>query len=230
MSFSESDKTKILRLKSSIASYYNLQMKKIGDRHLESFFYTHCVISGGMISALFHDEAVHDIDLYCKDKLMMQSIKDYIVNSGKNIKSIESYELDSDGNKVSKGPAHPCVTENAVTLTNDVQFIYIDTWPNAQSKFDFVHCMPYYDIGTQKLYISEAQFNAIKNKRLIPTGKVETKEKRIDKYVKRGWNVQGATPVEFTWNDSGQIGIIAQEIGQMFPGTIDALNALSLYK
>lgn len=221
MSFTESDKTKILRLKSSIASYYNLQMKKIGDRHLESFFYDHCVISGGMIAALFHDEAVHDIDLYCKDKLMMQSIKDYIVNSGKNIKSIESYELDSDGNKVSKGPSHPCVTDNAVTLTNDVQFIYIDTWPNAQSKFDFVHCMPYYDIGTQKLYISEAQYNAIKNKKLIPTGRAETKEKRIDKYVKRGWSAPvAATPIEFTWNDTGQIGIIAQEIGQIVPGTM----------
>lgn len=220
MSFSEEDKTKILRLKSSIASYYNLQMKKIGDRHLESFFYDHCVISGGMIASLFHDEAVNDIDIYCKSPLMLNSIKDYIINSGKNIKSIEKYEIIDGVKVVDPTSAHPLITDNAVTLTNDIQYIYLDIWKNSQDRFDYIHCQPYYDIKSQKLFISEAQYNSIKNKLLIPTGKVEIKDKRREKYVKRGWGEQQIKPVEFVWNDDGQIGIIAQEIGKLIPQTM----------
>lgn len=216
MSFSEQDKIKILKLKSGIASYYNLQMKKIGDRTLESLFYSNCVISGGMISSIFHDEPVNDIDLYATSAKGMTTIKDHIINAGKNIKQIENYQLDSDGNKVSNGVQSPLVTLNAVTLTNDVQFIYMDTWENSKKKFDFVHCLPHYDLATQKLYISESQFRAIQNKQLIPTGYVEIKEKRQEKYTKRGWGFQELKAAKFTWNDAG-IGIVAQEIGTMFP-------------
>lgn len=211
--FSEKDKTKILKLKSSIASYYNLQMKKIGDRQLESMFFSNCVISGGMISSLFHDEAVADIDLYARSDKALVMIKDYIIKSNNNIKSVEAYELDSNGNKVNKGNAHPLITENAVTLTNDVQFIFMDLWDKCKAKFDFVHCLPHYDITTQKLYISESQFNAIKNKQLIPTGYTEVKVKRLEKYTKRGWVMEKQVePLPFSWSETNIPGFTAQEI------------------
>jgi hypothetical protein len=179
MSFSQSDKTSILRLKSSIASYYNLQMKKIGDRQLESLFYDNCIITGGCISALAHDEPVNDIDVYAKTKPAMAIIKDYIIDFGKNIKSGSSYGLHHE---------QPLVTENAVTLTNDVQFIYLGTADVCRSKFDFVHCMPWYDLNTQKLHISEAQFNSIKTKTLVYNLAGESiKEQRVKKYVDKGW-------------------------------------------
>lgn len=219
--FSENDRTKILKLKSSIASYYSLQMKKIGDRQLESLFYSNCVITGGMISSIFHDEAVADIDLYARSGKSLTLIKDYIINTNKNIKSVDMYELDSDGNKKNTGMARPLVTENAVTLTNDVQFIYMGTWDECKAKFDFVHCLPYYDITTQKLYISESQFNSIKNKQLIPTGLVELKDKRIEKYTKRGWVLEKqiqASP--FSWSEANVPGIMAQEISKFIPTSI----------
>lgn len=233
MAFTELDKTKILRLKSSIASYYNLQMKKLGNRHLESLFHDNCVISGGCISSLFHDEAVSDIDLYAKDKVGVDGIKAYIIGGKNNIKSSESYELDADGKKVNTGESKELVTANAVTLTNDVQFIYLDTWDVCKNKFDFIHCQPHYDLATQKLYISEAQYNAIKNKTLIPTGREEVKGRRIEKYRKRGWSIKEIEPAKFTWSDTG-VGIIAQEIGEAFPelltldgkSTIDAISLL----
>ena len=221
MSFSEQDKIKILKLKSGIASYYNLTMKKIGDRTLESLFYSNCVISGGMISSIFHDEPVNDIDLYATSVKGMTTIKDHIIGSGKNIKKIETYELDANGNKITHQTDAPLVTNNAVTLTNDVQFIYMDTWENCKKKFDFVHCLPHYDLATQKLYISESQFRAIQNKQLIPTGYVEIKDKRREKYVKRGWGFQELKPAEFKWSDSPvTIGIVAQEISQIIPSVI----------
>ena len=224
MSFSESDKTRILRLKSSIASYYNLQMKKIGDRVLESLFYDNCVISGGCISSIFHDEPVQDIDLYAKNTKGLHIVKDYIINSNKNIKAVESYELDENGVKVNTGSSYTLVTQNAVTLTNDVQFIYMDTWDNCKKKFDFVHCTPHYDLSTQKLYISESQFNAIKEKKLMPTGKVEIKQKRLEKYQKRGWGLYDIElkAVEYNWADGvpGLPGIMAQDIAKLIPTAV----------
>jgi hypothetical protein len=214
MSFTESDKTKILRLKSSISSYYNLQMKKIRDSSLEALFFENCVISGGCISSIFHDEAVADIDVYCKNAKALMTIKDYIISKNQNIKSVESYELDENGVKVNTGSTYTLITQNAVTLTNDVQYIYMDVWDNCKKKFDFVHCMPHYDLITQKLYISETQYNSIKNKILTSTNQVEIKQKRIEKYVKRGWNnFEGVVSQEYKWADGiSGIGFTAQEI------------------
>lgn len=210
MSFTESDKTRILRLKSSISSYYNLQMKKIGDRQLEAFFFENCVISGGCISSLFHETAVADIDLYCKSAKTLTQIKDYIIINDKNIKSVDSYDAILDEPK----EQFKLITQNAVTLTNDVQYIYMDTWDNCKKKFDFVHCMPYYDLNTQKLFISEKQYDSIKNKILISTKQVEVKPKRVEKYHKRGWT-----------SDVG-VGFIAQEIHTAVPYvTIETYHA-----
>jgi len=213
--FTESDKLEIVKLKSSIASYYNLQMKKISDSKLESLFFDNCVISGGCISSLYHNEPVNDIDLYCKTNNnpigrivyqgAMDIIKEHIMNSEKNIKSVDSYDIDADGNKVTRNDKPvQLITENAVTLTNDVQFIYMDIWENCKKRFDYIHCLPHYDLATQKFYISETQFNAIKNKKLIPTGAVKISAPRYDKYQKRGWSVE-----------TSSIGFIAQEINYL---------------
>jgi hypothetical protein len=183
MSFSQSDKTSILRLKSSIASYYNLQMKKISDRQLESLFYDNCIITGGCIASLFHGELVNDIDVYAKTSNNVRIIKDHIILSGNNIKSTKGYPAD-----ILDAPSRPLVTDNAVTLTNDVQFVYLGTADVCRANFDFVHCMPWYDIKTQKFHISEAQFNSIKTKTLVYNLAGESiKEQRVKKYVDKGW-------------------------------------------
>lgn len=221
MSFTESDKTKILRLKSSIASYYNLQMKKIGDKQLESYFFNDCVISGGMISSLFHEEAVNDIDVYAKEKQAMDIIKNHILLKDKNIQSFEQYSIDAvTGEKRFNNITQKAITDNAVTLTNDVQFIYMDIFSKAQASFDYVHCQPYYDIGSQKLYISEAQYLAIKHKQLIPTNAVAIKPARQSKYEKRGWKTRSFHETPVSWSAFNAIGFIAQEIGELLPGSM----------
>lgn len=182
MSFSIQQKTKILSLKSAISSYYNLQMKKIGNRQLDNYFYEHGVITGGCISSLFHNEPVNDIDIYAKTAKEMTIIKDYIIDNGKDIKSGSKYDLDSDVKQM-------WITDNAVTLTNDVQFIYLGTAEACRQKFDFIHCMPWFDIKTQRLHISEAQYASIESKTLVqnPAGKLT--ERRTEKYNKRGWKL-----------------------------------------
>lgn len=183
MTFSVAQKTRILQLKSAIASYYSLQMKKIGDRQLENYFYDHCVITGGCIASLFHGEPVNDIDVYAKSHKAMTVIKDHIILSGKNIKSTKGYPPDT-----LNIPERPLVTDNAVTLTNDVQFVYLGTVDECRPKFDFVHCMPWFDIKTQRLYISEAQYMAIESKTLIANIVGESiKQRRLEKYQQKGW-------------------------------------------
>lgn len=221
MNFTESDKLKILKLKSGIASYYNLQMKKIGDRQLEALFFENCVISGGISCSVFHETAIKDIDVYARSAKAMILIKDYIINSKKNIKTFEQYSIDpATGEKLITTGANPAITINAVTLTNDVQFIYMDTWDNCKKTFDFIHCQPHYDLATQKYFISKAQYDAIQRKELVSTGLSEISTKRLDKYLKRGWTRQDIKPVEFKWNDSNGVGIVAQEISQIFPNVI----------
>jgi hypothetical protein len=185
MSFTIQQKTWILQLKSSIASYYNLQMKKISDKQLESFFFNDGVITGGCIASLFHNEPINDIDVYAKTHKAMMAIKDHIILNGNNIKTTKGYPPDS-----LNIPEQPLITDNAVTLTNDVQFIYLGTADECRVKFDFVHCMPWFDIKTQKLYISETQFAAIESKTLVSNIAGEAiKERRIEKYQKKGWKL-----------------------------------------
>jgi hypothetical protein len=187
MSFSMQQKTKILSLKSAIVSYYNLQMKKIGNPQLDSHFYDHCVITGGCISSLFHNEPVNDIDVYAKTSPSVMMIKKYIIDNGKDIKSGSKYELNANVPHIEQ----PWITENAVTLTNDVQFIYLGTAEDCRVKFDFVHCMPWFDIQSQKLHISESQYAAIESKTLIQNVNGHgANEKRIEKYAIKGWNTK----------------------------------------
>ena len=146
----------------------------------------------------------------------MTSIKDYIIAFGKNIKSGSSYKLDGDTS------TQPLITENAVTLTNDIQFIYLGTADVCRANFDFVHCMPWYDIQTQKLYISEAQFTAIKNKRLVYNLTGESiKDRRIQKYIAKGWQPQlvenDIAPAVYSWSEQNVPGFAAEEIEKYLP-------------
>lgn len=183
MTFSVPQKTRILALKSSIASYYSLQMKKIDDKMLESHFFNDGIITGGCIASLFHGEPVNDIDVYAKTSSSMRIIKDHIILNGNNIKTTKGYPAD-----IVDAPARPLVTDNAVTLTNDVQFVYLGTADECRKNFDFIHCMPWFDIRSQKLFISEAQYAAIQTKTLFANISGERiKQRRVDKYAAKGW-------------------------------------------
>jgi hypothetical protein len=50
--------------------------------------------------------------------------------------------------------------------------------------------MPYFDMATQQLFISRQQYDAIKSKKLIknPKHQQPMSQRRIDKFMERGWN------------------------------------------
>lgn len=178
--FSEQDKTELLQLKSRILQYYNKRMNELKDTLVTSVFFDNCIITGGCISALYFGEQVNDIDLYAKSAPKIKVVSDLLTTIGTHIKEVKGYSLTDDPSKL--------VTKNAITLTNDVQFITLGDAEACRSQFDFIHCMPWLDIKTQKLYISESQFNSIKTRTLYHNGHGEKlKEYRLQKYLDKGW-------------------------------------------
>lgn len=189
MTFTTAEKTKIMRLKSELAAQFSVKMIAISDSLFQAQVRENCIITGGAIASCFHSEKINDIDLYAKDQVSLDTLKVYILKSMKaDIKEMVHYDLA----KVSAvAPAKtPMITDNAVTLKGDLQFVYLGTADQCRLKFDFIHCMPWFDIKTQKLYISRDQYHSIANKELFvnPLGKV--KFRRIDKYTKRGWVIE----------------------------------------
>jgi hypothetical protein len=51
--------------------------------------------------------------------------------------------------------------------------------------------MPYFDMATQQLFISRAQYDAIKNKTLIknPKHQPAINGRRAEKFLERGWTI-----------------------------------------
>lgn len=217
--FTTAEKTKILKLKSEIASYYDMSMKKLGNQKLTSMFFDECVITGGCISALWHGEKVNDIDVYAKTTKGLIALKTMLTHPGNSVivKKGTAYELDTADGPTLAGK--PLITDNAVTLANDVQFVYLGVADECRKAFDFIHCMPWYDLKTQKLYISQAQVASIRTKTLVLNIAGEKlKERRIKKYTDKGWNdTFTVKPVVFSWSEQNAVGIIAQELGEYTP-------------
>lgn len=143
------------------------------------------IVTGGCISAVFLSEHFNDIDLYFKSSSVLNTMKDYITDKKMEfIKKMSTYSLRADDTAL-------CITPNAITMENNLQFITLGTAHECRERFDFIHCMPWYDFAEDKLHISEAQYNSIKTKTLEINPKGENvKNHRIQKYKDRGWNVR----------------------------------------
>ena len=185
MTFTTSEKTKILRLKSELTAQFSVKMSAISDDLFKAQVRENCIITGGAIASCFHSEKINDFDLYAKDQASLNILKIYILESMKaDIKEMKAYDVNSTAGYM--------ITDNAVTLKGDLQFIYLGTADQCRLKFDFIHCMPWFDIKTQKLHISKDQYDAIADKRLLVNPLGNVKFKRIDKYTKRGWGIEPA--------------------------------------
>lgn len=185
--FTAADKKAITVAKGSLIALYNKRMSNLNDPQLTSLFYDNCIISGGCISSILLGAKVNDIDLYAKTRASIGGISAHI-----QTKSSENIKLSGDNYEgLSTLPAQPLVTPNAITLKGDVQFIMLGAEDDmVRNNFDFLHCMPYYDIKKNALYISETQFAAIRQQQLVPTLPLDKiKPRRVSKYEQRGWKI-----------------------------------------
>lgn len=187
--FTEEDKKSIAVAKGSLIALYNKKIGELNDVQLNSLIYNRCIISGGCIASLLLGMKVNDIDVYAKTEADLKLIRSHIETHPDLIKTVDDkYGDDSITNFDNK-----VVTPNAITLKNDFQLILLGTEADGvRSRFDFTHCQPYYDLKMNKLYISEAQFVAIKNMQLVPNPSFaaeKIKPRRMQKFLDRGWRI-----------------------------------------
>ena len=179
--FTPLEKTEIILLKDSLLNqlYVRIDQAKLQLWH-KSFF-----LSGGAIASLLQGENPKDYDLYCKEDNLVKSILDYFKNgAGKELVADVSEKymefIGQDGKMI---------TANAITLKNGLQFILkMHGDPESvRSNFDFVHCKPYLDLDSKKLYISKEQYDACKQKKLIINNPKTVTSHRRFKFIERGY-------------------------------------------
>jgi len=152
------------------------------------------VLAGSAISSIYHGEEVNDYDIYFKTSDIVSSTR-FVCESDPGVLSLIEDWNSYDDNEDIPLVSGKSVTNNAVTFQNSTQFILMGTLEQCRPTFDFIHCMPYYDFATDKLYISSRQLYAIKNKYLItnPQRKEKPTFERYNKFISRGWKVAPIT-------------------------------------
>jgi hypothetical protein len=178
--------TEAIALKKKIKDHLSVGFDNFPDV-LRLLLKQDCILSGSSISSIYHNEPVKDYDFWMKPDVFVNAD-----NIRKN--TIEKYSdaildiADNYGQPGAKGTPQPCVTANAITFKNKFQLIFIGDYHSERKNFDFLHCTPYFDLNTDKFYISERQYYAIRDKILIiHSEKRKIKDYRIQKFKERGW-------------------------------------------
>jgi hypothetical protein len=147
-----------------------------------------CILSGSCISSIYHNEEVKDFDLWCKNDFLINEIAEEIKT--KYLDEIAEYKDEDGYDTLREGNLgnEKVITNNAISLKNKVQYITLGKYASQRKLFDFMHCLPYYDLNGDKLYISPRQMQVIDRKLLVenPGGK-RPLGWRISKFQKRGW-------------------------------------------
>jgi hypothetical protein len=184
MTFNEQEQDRILEVKNHIKAY--IAACKVSPWAIDNtldFDWDEWYLTGGAIASLLQREDPHDYDFYAKDTNSSDLFR-FILTSEKNrkyIKDAKEYFQTLIAGKM--------VTPNSITMNNKASFI---TMMGGEPKivrehFDYVHCLPYYDLREDKLYISRQMYDAIVNKRLIVNNKDNVKIWRTEKFIKRGY-------------------------------------------
>jgi hypothetical protein len=179
--------------RAEIASVKDIAQRKLrellADLPVDTYpFFKDCILTGGCFASLFLDEEVHDWDVYLKDSVTASRFESFVMSDTPTLNEVAGVTPRYMTEIKVKGKL---VTPNAITFKNGLQVI-TRTGKEHRETFDFVHCMPYFDMAKQQLFISRQQYDAIKNKKLIvnPKHLLLVNQWRADKFVGRGWSFQ----------------------------------------
>jgi len=181
---SDSSKEFIQKIKSKL--YVTLGKKQQAMPKILSQYTQNTILSGGAIVSLLHGEEPNDYDLLFNFTHDLSVVMNDVVSKTYSIIP-ENLIVEKKANYMGEGGGK-CVTDWAVTLTNKIQFVFRHA--SYRKGFDFIHCMPYYDITRNKLYISQEQLDCIMHKqiKINPNHVQHIEEYRIKKYTDRGWS------------------------------------------
>jgi hypothetical protein len=146
-------------------------------------------VSGGCIASLLRGEEPNDYDIYFSSRETMDHVVALVTGSP----DLKAHILDVEEKyREVMGKDGKCITENAITMKNGLQFItkHCGAPDTVRNTFDFVHCMPMYSFDSKRLYISEEQYQCCVNKVLIVNEQKNVTQQRIDKFIKLGYREQ----------------------------------------
>jgi len=202
--FTSEDVENIIKIKSELRKVLSSCISEISNvmKNIKFDFYTTndgFYVSGGSIGSLLRGEKPKDYDIYLTDSNsvnIFNEIEEYTKNSTNNpwIKSnIDKLVKSSDTNyNIISGYV---ITDNAITLKNGCQLIRArknekgnyNTIDEIRKKFDFIHCIPYYDYKNDKLVISKEVYDFCINKTLKINNEKSIGSIRIKKFENAGW-------------------------------------------
>jgi hypothetical protein len=179
--FTEQEIKHIKMVKSTIQEYINIIRT---TEWWNGNFANDMYLTGGAIASIIQDERPKDWDFYCKDIKTNDSLKHWLQTIGHdNIADVdEKY-------KEFQGQNGKMITANAITMDNDASFItmLVGKPKDVRKTFDYIHCLPYYDLSTDTLYISKLQYDCCKNKLLVVSNEKSVKIYRESKFLERGY-------------------------------------------
>jgi hypothetical protein len=143
------------------------------------------ILSGGAIASLMHGEEPNDWDMYLIDQDAGAEFQQRVLQNEWNI---QDYIHEPTANYRTFLVKGRMVSEHATLFKNCLQIITYQGKAGRES-FDFIHCMPYFDMASQKMFMSRAQYDAIKTKTLTKNPKhiADVLSWRLEKYISRGW-------------------------------------------
>jgi len=183
--FSKQEVEQIRKLKGDLNLRFSAQLSGMPS-NLYAVIRQAGVLTGGAVSSVFHNTSVNDWDVYLTSEQALHEFNQ-LIQHDIVVKTMIKDVTEEYRNSVGKDGK--LITENAVTFKNGVQVITKSLADEARKTFDFIHCMPYYDLKNHMFYISKKQFTSIKDKVICvnPNTKTPFPNSRSLKYVKRGW-------------------------------------------
>ena len=186
--FSDKEKEVILLLKDKIEAKLRL-MAEEPWAHGVDLPWDKIYLSGGATVSLLHGDKPKDYDFYFEDLDAMYVMRDHLVENHKDsIADVSPKYMDC------LGADGKMITTQAITMKNGWSFIIMSAGSPQQIRqsFDYVHCKPYYSIRDRLLYISEEQYRACRDKKLVVNNEKVVKPWRTDKFIKRGFTLCGS--------------------------------------
>ena len=179
--FTELDMATIIVAKTNIRSKMVYLKEKIPSAHYDDMF-----LSGGAIASLIQGLIPMDWDVYFTNPLTQKVVIDLFTTD--YLLSDDIAVVDEKYREMTKGDGK-CITENAMTLKNDIQLItkHNGTPDEIRKTFDFVHCKPYYHFGQDQLFISKEQYDLCYNKKLKVNNQKNVTTWRQSKFEQRGY-------------------------------------------
>lgn len=178
--FSEKELTEIVNVKDKFEHY--LKTLKFPIQLADML--RQGIVTGGASASLFHGDAPKDWDIY----LTTQQSIDEFNNLAKREDVLALIEDINPKYGVDSLVDGKLITPRAVTFKNGVQVITMAR-SDARETFDFIHCMPYFDLNTKQYHISRNQYDSIKQKKLVHNPKSpQPATYRRQKFLNRGWH------------------------------------------